>query len=89
MSAEHLSKLAKIALANDDYSFSALVKSLFEKDQFATASNGSQALRVKKAPVKATLGSRFKSVELEFFPHEGLYTTNWNGNEIFLHLERG
>ena len=86
MESVNLSSLHKVQLTNEDYNFNGFVKTLFEKGQFAA---GPQALRCKKSQTRATLGSTFKAVELEFFPHEGLYTTKWNDNVFYLEVKRG
>ena len=86
MDLEQLQKMAKVVFGNDDYNFNNFLKSFAEKGQFA---NGPNALRVKKAATRATTGNRFKTIELDYLPYEGIFSTNWNGKEFFLHLERG
>jgi hypothetical protein len=46
-------------------------------------------LRCKKAATTVNLGNKFKKVELDFTPYEGIFENKWNGHTVYIYLERG
>lgn len=76
---------SRIVFTNDDHNFSSFLNTFFEKKQF---SNGPVSLRCRKGCPSTTTSNKFKKCELKFSPLEGLYRTEWKGNQIYLHLER-
>ena len=78
----------KVILTNEDScSYKTFINVLHNKHHIFDKGLGS--LKCRQGATRTTLGNRFKKVELEYSPFEGVYPFTFDGKEFVAKLHQG